>query len=96
VDVSEIQEAVTDEFKKIKKEEFSAAFQKLYDLAKPVCMLIEFILNKKVMRLPLVSSILKNHCNTSGSLYICIYLFKYKHTYMHILSRVESASNSNE
>jgi hypothetical protein len=31
VDVTEIQEAVTDELKKVQKEEFSAAFQKLYD-----------------------------------------------------------------
>jgi hypothetical protein len=29
-DVAEIQEALTDELKKIQKEEFSAAFQKLY------------------------------------------------------------------
>jgi hypothetical protein len=28
-DVAEIQEAVTDELKKVRKEEFSAAFQKL-------------------------------------------------------------------
>ena len=34
--VAEIQEAVTDELKKVQKEEFSAAFQKLYDCAKPV------------------------------------------------------------
>ena len=33
-DVVEIQEAVTDELKKVQKEEFSAAFQKLYDRAK--------------------------------------------------------------
>ena len=33
-DVVEIQEAVTDEFKKVQKEEFSAAFHKLYDRAK--------------------------------------------------------------
>jgi hypothetical protein len=33
-DVSEIQEAVTDELKKFQKEEFSADFQKLYDHAK--------------------------------------------------------------
>jgi hypothetical protein len=33
-DVDEIQEAVTDELKKVQKEEFSAAFQKLYDRAK--------------------------------------------------------------
>jgi hypothetical protein len=33
-DVAESQEAVTDELKKVQKEEFSAAFQKLYDRAK--------------------------------------------------------------
>jgi histone-lysine N-methyltransferase SETMAR len=33
-DVAEIQEAVTDELKKVQKEEFSAACQKLYDHAK--------------------------------------------------------------
>jgi hypothetical protein len=33
-DVAEIQEAVTDELKKIQKEEFLAAFQKLYDCTK--------------------------------------------------------------
>jgi hypothetical protein len=34
VDVAEIQEAVTDQLKKVQKEEFPAAFQKLYDHAK--------------------------------------------------------------
>ena len=33
-DVVEIQEAVTDELKKVQQEEFSTAFQKLYDCAK--------------------------------------------------------------
>ena len=33
-DVAEIQEAVTGELKKAQKEEFSAAFQKMYDRAK--------------------------------------------------------------
>ena len=33
-DFAEIQEAVTDELKKVQKEEFLAAFQKLYDRAK--------------------------------------------------------------
>jgi exopolysaccharide biosynthesis protein len=32
-DVAKIQEAVTDELKKVQKEEFSAAFQKLNDRA---------------------------------------------------------------
>jgi hypothetical protein len=36
-DVAEIQEAVTDELKKVQKEEFSAVFQKLYDSTK-TCM----------------------------------------------------------
>jgi len=35
-DVAEIQEAVTDELKKVKKEEFLAAFRKLYNCANPV------------------------------------------------------------
>jgi hypothetical protein len=45
-DIAEIQEAITDELKKVQKEEFSAAFQKPYDHAK-VCiyMPMEFILN---------------------------------------------------
>jgi hypothetical protein len=34
VDVAEIQEALTDELTKVQKEEFSAAFQKLYNRAK--------------------------------------------------------------
>jgi hypothetical protein len=33
-DVVEIQEAVTDELKKVQKGEFSAAFRKLYDRSK--------------------------------------------------------------
>jgi len=33
-DVAEIQEAVSDELQKVQKEQFSAAFQKLYDRAK--------------------------------------------------------------
>jgi len=33
-DVAEIQEAVTDELKKVQKGEFSAAFRKLYNGAK--------------------------------------------------------------
>jgi hypothetical protein len=46
VDAAEIQEAVTDELKKVQKEEFLAAFQKLYNHAKPVYMPMEIILNK--------------------------------------------------
>jgi len=33
-DVAEIQKAVTDELKKVQREEFSAAFQKLYNHTK--------------------------------------------------------------
>jgi hypothetical protein len=46
-DDAEIQEAVTDELKKVPKEEFSAAFHKLYDGAEAcVYMPMELILNK--------------------------------------------------
>jgi hypothetical protein len=38
-DVAEIQEAVTDELKKVQREEFSAAFHKLYGRAK-ACMYV--------------------------------------------------------
>jgi hypothetical protein len=44
-DVTEFQEAITDVLKKVQKEEFSAAFQKLYDRANPIYMPTEFILN---------------------------------------------------
>ena len=40
-DVAEIQQAVTDELKKVQKEEFSAAFHKLYDRAKTCIYAIE-------------------------------------------------------
>jgi uncharacterized Fe-S cluster protein YjdI len=62
VGVVEIQEAVTDELKKFQKEEFSAAFQKLYNHAK-ACIYANgayFELKKKKgMYLPHVSSIFK-------------------------------------
>jgi hypothetical protein len=60
VDVAEIQEAVTDELKKVQKEEFSAAFQKMYDPAKVSMYANELILNKKGICLPQVSSVKKN------------------------------------
>jgi hypothetical protein len=44
-DVAEIQEAVTDELKKVQKGEFSAALQKLFDGTKAIYMLVELILN---------------------------------------------------
>jgi len=49
-DVAEIQESVTEELKKVQKEEFSAALQKLYDRANPVYMQMELILNIKKAR----------------------------------------------
>jgi transposase len=54
VDVAEIQEAVTDELKKVQKEEFSVTFQKMYDRAK-ACICANgacFELKKKGMCLP--------------------------------------------
>jgi hypothetical protein len=57
-DVAEIQETVTDELKKVEKEEFSAASQKLYDRAKAsIYANGAYINNKKGMSLPRVSSI---------------------------------------
>jgi hypothetical protein len=57
-DVAEIQEAVTDELKKVQKEELSAALQKLYDRAK-ACIYANgaYFEFKKVIGLPHVSSI---------------------------------------
>jgi len=47
-DVTEIQEAITDELKKVQKEDYSAAFQNLYDRAKAcICMPMEHTLNFK-------------------------------------------------
>jgi len=48
-DVAEIQEAVTDELKKVQKEEFSVAFQKLYDRAKSlyICQWSLFWIKKR-------------------------------------------------
>ena len=47
-DVAEIQEAVTDELKKVQTEEFSTAFQKLYDRM-TVCQWSLFWIEKKVL-----------------------------------------------
>ena len=52
MDVAEIQEALTDKLKKVQKEPFLAAFQKLYNCAK-VCVYangayFEFFKKKKV------------------------------------------------
>jgi hypothetical protein len=59
-DVVEIHEAVTDELKKIQTEEFSAAFQKLYDRAK-ACIYANgaYFEQKKGTCLSHVSSIFK-------------------------------------
>jgi hypothetical protein len=47
-DVAEIQVSVTDELNRVQKEEFSEAFQKLYDRSKACIHLpVELILNKK-------------------------------------------------
>ena len=53
---AEFQEAVTDELKKVRKEEFSADFQKLYDHTNPVYKLTKLNFNfKKGVRLQLSS-----------------------------------------
>jgi len=43
-DFTKIQKVISDELKKIQKEEFSAAFQKMYDCAE-ACIYVELILN---------------------------------------------------
>jgi len=63
-DVTEIQGAITDELKKVQKEEFSAALQKLYDCAK-ACIYANgayFEFKKKGMCFPHVSTIFKEIC----------------------------------
>jgi hypothetical protein len=45
--VAEIQGAVTDELKKVQKEEFLAAFRNCTTAQKPIYMPMELILNKK-------------------------------------------------
>jgi len=57
--VVEIQEAATEKLKQVQKEEFSAAFQKMYDRAKPVNISMEPILILKMYCLPHASSIFK-------------------------------------
>jgi histone-lysine N-methyltransferase SETMAR len=57
-DVAEIQEALTDELKKVQKEELSAAFQKMYDRTKAcICTHGAYLELQKGMCLPQVSSI---------------------------------------
>ena len=58
-DVTDIQEAVTDELKKVQKEEFSTAFQKLYDRAKACMYAIEAYFELKKGTGLRVSSIFK-------------------------------------
>jgi len=58
-DVAEIQEAITDELKKAQKEEFSAAFQKLYDCPKACMFASGAYFEYKNVCLPHVYSIFK-------------------------------------
>jgi hypothetical protein len=94
-DVAEIQEAVTDELKRTEKEEFSAAFQKLYDRAK-ACMYAngaysEF--KKKGICLLHVSSIFKKISpKTSGS-HCVVHTWVYKRWYLSMCDHVDPAVN---
>jgi coproporphyrinogen III oxidase len=58
-DVVEIKEAVTDELKKVQKEEFSAASQKLSGRAKACIYASGTYFEQKGMCLPRVSSVFK-------------------------------------
>ena len=67
VDVAENQEAVTDELKKLQKEEFSSAFSKLYDGAKArIYANGAYFELKKIVCLHHISSIKKNSPKTFG------------------------------
>jgi hypothetical protein len=73
-DVAEIQEAVTDELNKVRKEEFSATFQKLYDHAK-ACIYVNgsyFECKKKLCDFLACLRFKKIDPKTSGPL--CVYL----------------------
>jgi hypothetical protein len=59
-DVAEFQEGVNDELKKVKKEEFSAAFQKMYDRAKASVYANGAYFEFKKLCVSLMSSVLKN------------------------------------
>ena len=59
VDVAEIHEAITDELKKVQKEEFSAACQKLYNCTKACMYANTAYFELKKGSLPHVSSIFK-------------------------------------
>jgi len=58
-DVTETQEDVTDELKKVQKRNFQQLFRNCTTAQNPVYMPVELILNKKVMCLPYVSKIFK-------------------------------------
>jgi len=79
-DVPEIQEAVTDELKKVQKEEFSAASQKLYDRSK-ACIYASgayFEFKKNGMCLPHVSRFKKKISpKTFGPHCVSIFLKNY-------------------
>ena len=81
--VAEIQEAVTDELKKVQKEEFSAASQKLYDHTKAcICASGAYFELKKGTCLPHMSLIFKKTvqnvwtilcmCDITGVAVFCI------------------------
>jgi hypothetical protein len=55
MDVAEIQEAVTDELKKVQKEEFRQLFRNCMTAQKPVYMPMELILTKNELCFPHVS-----------------------------------------
>ena len=58
MDVAEIQKAVNDELKYVQIEEFSAAFQKQYDLARAYIHAI--VISFELKSVPRVHSIKKN------------------------------------
>jgi hypothetical protein len=79
-DVAEIQEAVTDELKKVQKEEFSAALQELYDRANACIYANGAYLNikKKIVSSSCVFDLKKKISPKSFGLH-CVYTHTHTH-----------------
>jgi len=79
-DGAEIQAAITGELKKVQNEEFSAAFQKLYDRAKPCVYKMGLILNEKACVFLFFKKPVLKPLDHTVYIYIFIYLFIYIHS----------------
>jgi hypothetical protein len=95
-DVAEIQEAVTNEIKKVQKRNFQQIFRNCTTAQNPVCMPMELILNKKVCVFLVCLRFKKFSLKTFGP--HCVYLDElkiYKTIYQKLVKvyRCETLSN---